>query len=479
MRSRAATGLVVASCATAILGTAAVSLAAIDREQQRFEAPVAGARIAPAEHTSNKRSARLARLPAVVAAVKAARRDEPIPSGLVPPIGQLMNIPPRYALPDGCIGSDSSPKTTSKICRAGDRSSPKRIVLMGDSHANMWLPALLEMAWRDHWQVIPLIRLGCLPGWWADDASGGCREWHDWALRRIGQLHPRVTLLGANIGERDSPFTRAGIENVVATAQALKEHGRVVLIGDPEGLDREPIDCVLSRHASMARCTTTWPAASLKAYNDVARAAKHSGAAFLRTRSFVCYRRQCPVVVGRTIAWREAEPHLPHVRGRARKRLPCTLLASSPEEAWVMPAADNSAAGDQGPVRCRDDSLPAHDVPDHRSGEEPRLLRGARLRVPARHGHRARRRDRGDELLLRRPGQEEELELTFNHDGRTDEVGTASGTSRWRWTTSTRRSRNSAAGDRAGAPAVHRPRGRSRLCFVQDPDGYRIELIER
>ncbi len=38
------------------------------------------------------------------------------------------------------------------------------------------------------------------------------------------------------------------------------------------------------------------------------------------------------------------------------------------------------------------------------------------------------------------PGQDEELELTFNHDGRTYEMGTAYGHIALRWTISTRRS---------------------------------------
>jgi lactoylglutathione lyase len=77
-------------------------------------------------------------------------------------------------------------------------------------------------------------------------------------------------------------------------------------------------------------------------------------------------------------------------------------------------------------------------------------------------------------------GQEEELELTFNHDGRTYELGTAYG--------------HIALGvdDLDGTLArlkeqgieperePYRVRdGGSRLCFVQDPDGYRVELIDR
>jgi lactoylglutathione lyase len=78
------------------------------------------------------------------------------------------------------------------------------------------------------------------------------------------------------------------------------------------------------------------------------------------------------------------------------------------------------------------------------------------------------------------PGQEEELELTHNEDGRSYELGTAYG--------------HIAIGvddlhatlaalaeqgiDPERAPYQVREGG-SWLCFVQDPDGYRIEIIGR
>ena len=77
------------------------------------------------------------------------------------------------------------------------------------------------------------------------------------------------------------------------------------------------------------------------------------------------------------------------------------------------------------------------------------------------------------------PGQAEELELTFNHDGRTYDLGTGYG--------------HIAIGvddlaatlERLAAEGIEPERepyrvreGGSLLCFVRDPDDYRIELIE-
>ena len=305
VRSRRTTGVLVAACFAAILGSATISLAGVDRAQQRFETRLAGR--APAggvvfggAQTSTAKGA----LPAVIAAVAASRRDVPIPSGLTPRISRLKGMPPKYAPPKDCVGHDRSLVSTSKICRIGDRSSNRLIVLMGDSHAWMWLPAVLEMARHDHWTVVPLVRLGCTPGkWQTTSGDAGCREWYRWALRRVAELRPQVTLLGGSIDDRPTPARQAAVEGLVAGARALAARGRAVVIGDPEAQDRNPVDCLLSRNATMATCTTTWPRASLAAYDEVARRVTRLGAGFLRTRGFVCYRRSCPVVIDRTIAW--------------------------------------------------------------------------------------------------------------------------------------------------------------------------------
>jgi lactoylglutathione lyase len=77
------------------------------------------------------------------------------------------------------------------------------------------------------------------------------------------------------------------------------------------------------------------------------------------------------------------------------------------------------------------------------------------------------------------PGDEAELELTFNHDGRSYELGTAyghiaigvddlDGTL----------ARLAEQGIEPERPPYTVREGGNRLCFVRDPDGYRVEIIE-
>ena len=78
------------------------------------------------------------------------------------------------------------------------------------------------------------------------------------------------------------------------------------------------------------------------------------------------------------------------------------------------------------------------------------------------------------------PGQEEELELTFNHDGRTYELGTAYGHIALAVDDLDETlARLKEQGIEPEREPYRVREGGSRICFVRDPDQYRIELIDR
>jgi lactoylglutathione lyase len=77
--------------------------------------------------------------------------------------------------------------------------------------------------------------------------------------------------------------------------------------------------------------------------------------------------------------------------------------------------------------------------------------------------------------------QESVLELTFNHDGRSYELGTAYGHIAIGVDDldATLASLKDQHGIEPERPPYQVRAGGSRICFVRDPDDYRIELIER
>jgi lactoylglutathione lyase len=78
------------------------------------------------------------------------------------------------------------------------------------------------------------------------------------------------------------------------------------------------------------------------------------------------------------------------------------------------------------------------------------------------------------------PGQDEELELTLNHDGRTYELGSGYGHIAIGVDDLAQTLEQLAGQGIEPEREPYRVRdGGSLLCFVQDPDGYRVELIEK
>jgi lactoylglutathione lyase len=78
------------------------------------------------------------------------------------------------------------------------------------------------------------------------------------------------------------------------------------------------------------------------------------------------------------------------------------------------------------------------------------------------------------------PGQEEELELTYNHDGRTYELGTGYGHIALAVDDlDDALARLKEQGIEPEREPYRVREGGSRICFVRDPDDYRIELIDR
>jgi lactoylglutathione lyase len=89
-------------------------------------------------------------------------------------------------------------------------------------------------------------------------------------------------------------------------------------------------------------------------------------------------------------------------------------------------------------------------------------------------------RDEAINVFMGLPGDADRLELTYNHGVESYELGT--GYNHIAITVDNMDAaveRLAAQGIEPEKPPYASPSGRSRICFFRDPDGYRIELIER
>jgi peptidoglycan/LPS O-acetylase OafA/YrhL len=311
--SNARSALLIPASAAAVGAATMITLAVINAKILRLEkASAAAAAQTTRSLQTGERVAVSRALPAVVAAVKAARRGAKIPAVLTPPISEVLKD--NYQFPAGCTPA-GDPSTTSNICKLGDASSAKTIVIIGDSHAQMWMPTVLGMAERDGWAVIPLVKSRCNPVVWTGQGWDGtpgdiiryCHAWYQWAVEQAKSLRPDVTLIAgccpAPVPGRDATNESRAFTSLAKTMKRFSS--TVVLLADDDGVTKQPVDCLLSRGATMKTCTTSPPAKILAFNNNLARLAKAGKFGFLKTRGWFCYQNQCPMVVARTIVYRD------------------------------------------------------------------------------------------------------------------------------------------------------------------------------
>jgi peptidoglycan/LPS O-acetylase OafA/YrhL len=313
--SRGALTVAATAPVAAVIFVAAFTLNSIDSKTLRFEAAAVDSSSAAAgfdprlEAKLDANSARLLTssgaqaLPAVAAAAQAARRAAPIPSGLTPPVSELLHS--EYVTAE-CSAHEG--QTSSAICRLGNASSAKSLIVFGDSHAEMWMPAILKMAQEDGFVVIPLLRSGCTPGTWTQ-RGGECRKWYTWALGTAKALHPTATLITGNYASyspAQQVSDKAAIDMLTSTATTIHQiSADVVVLGDPPGQTQQPVDCLLAPTATMERCTNYVSAEKLILNNsNVAALSSIPHVGFIDTTGWFCDRRsQCPMVVGHTIVY--------------------------------------------------------------------------------------------------------------------------------------------------------------------------------
>jgi hypothetical protein len=231
---------------------------------------------------------------ALLESVAPTRLREPVPSALAPPLGKL--LADRYDLGSCMAGTGA---TRSELCNVGDTAARRTMVVLGDSHATMWMPAFVRFAVRYHWRLVPLIHVGCVP---SVMHSGSCAPWYDWARGQLRRLHPRAVVV--------SQFWSSwGSRGVGAVARELRDLApltqRLLVIEDPPARNRAALDCLLAPGATLGSCAFRITPAEAAAYASMRREVATAKAAYAPTLPWFCVRGLCPTVVGTIVTYRD------------------------------------------------------------------------------------------------------------------------------------------------------------------------------
>jgi hypothetical protein len=251
--------------------------------------------------------------------VAASVKLKVLPTAPIPTVTALANDQPSTYLPTARNGSLTADKKgcitlTTAGCSFGDLASKKTVVLFGDSHAWMWLPAINEVGKKQHFKVDLLSLAACpaaevlqwVPSTGANDSTT-CGPWRLESIAAISKLKPALVLLGERTAETLSApgvyFTdaqwKAGLEK---TMKPLKtKTTNVALIGDITVFAVSPPACLASYPTNLKSClqSTTTSTPQFKGHEAAeASAAKAEGIKLINPMPWLCTKSDCSFVVG-------------------------------------------------------------------------------------------------------------------------------------------------------------------------------------
>jgi hypothetical protein len=211
--------------------------------------------------------------------------------------------------------------TSSAGCVTGDPNGTRTVVLWGDSHAWMWLPAFDAIGKESQTQIVQFDKSSCAPPdmrVFLDRlrrAYTECDDYRSFVEGRIASLHPDVVVLTSAVkGVRLVDGSQQAFEDEWASGLATTIHAvapytrEVVVLGDSAYPVQEPADC-LSTHANDVQACGTPRSGAIDEYGldsgvfdehnrREQQVTEQSGARYVSVTQWLCTDTVCPAVVG-------------------------------------------------------------------------------------------------------------------------------------------------------------------------------------
>ncbi len=298
----------------------AVGLGAVQRDRVEDARAAAAAGFDPGSVPAELRTPRTGDPvhDAIAASLDRAAVGGPLPFPVRNDLEDLDADRPQY--PSRCFAERT--QESSALCPLGDTDASTTVVLLGDSHAHMWLSALDEVGQEAGFAVVPVIKFGCPP---SDlrvrevDVAGdpeftACYRWRDWALDQVRELEPDTVVMSSRapppgvVVPPGTTLPRLWTDAVAARATELATLARrVVVAGDVSYLRRDPAVCLGTAGNTMADCTVPVDPASRAFVTATRLGAERAGVDFADLNRLVCLDGRCPMVVDQTVTYHDGQ----------------------------------------------------------------------------------------------------------------------------------------------------------------------------
>ncbi len=202
-------------------------------------------------------------------------------------------------------------------CAYGRTDAATSVVLLGDSHATHWFPALHAAAQARSWRLVAHGKHTCppfgLPLQQPDlhRPYRECDAWQEAVLDKVEQERPDVVVLGAarhygpewGITVQDDTWLRG----MGAAVERLRGTGARVLVLSPTPWPRRDVPECLSEHLRDAAACAFSRASGVTATGARAERAvvEAAGGTYVDVSDWLCAPLVCPVVVGDVLVYRD------------------------------------------------------------------------------------------------------------------------------------------------------------------------------
>ena len=252
----------------------------------------------------------------VQTAVAASADLKAVPSNLQPSLTDA-GTQPSYV--NGCLRDVL--EVDQHECVFGDLNSQTTIALVGDSHAQMWIPAFRDIATQRGWRLETLAKGACpmlnLPMFEPTlrRPYRECDQWRPGAIAKLKAEHPRLIVLGmsreygkhidynSNFDTYDSTWNTKLTEMV----KELRGTGAEVLVLGPVPNPQGWVPNCLALHLSdaMACSPARSKAVNQKGITAETAATRAGGGQYADITDLFCTQERCPAIVGDTLVYRD------------------------------------------------------------------------------------------------------------------------------------------------------------------------------
>lgn len=206
-----------------------------------------------------------------------------------------------------CIDSfEAVTPNPEKVCTLGDIKSSKTIVLIGDSHAQQWIPALDPISQRNGYKLITYMKSTCSLAdiKLYDDTNKKdyveCTAWRKEALAQVKNIHPDI-IISSEILHPNSTIEK--YSELMTKLRSMSE--KVIKIIDNPRSEFSIPECLAKNTTNIQKCSYKTDKAI---YNkDEAKKeleeSKKLGIPIIDTLDWFCADETCPPVVDNNIVY--------------------------------------------------------------------------------------------------------------------------------------------------------------------------------